>query len=116
MRRLDDEADRLVFRYRLIHLAYFADERCKCDSAEAGRSLILLNFCKTQDSRNDGQGLIERIDRLVCDGLQLRKRCGVAATTLEHQPRSGQGCAQVMRNVVTDACERVDKSFHLVEH
>src|ERR1700737_4088368 len=48
--------------------------------------------------------------------LQLLQRPGVAATPLERQPHTRERCAQVMSDVIANACKGVDESFHLVEH
>src|SRR6266436_292145 len=116
MRRVDNESNAFVFGYRLVHVAHFADQFCKCDLAEACRSLILLDFRKPQNGGNDRKRLIEPVYRLVCNPLQLLQRRGAAATALERQPGTGEWRAQVMRYVIADACEGVDESFHLVEH
>jgi hypothetical protein len=42
----DPQSNTFVFRYRLVHVAYFAYEIRKCHFAKAGRSLTLLDFRK----------------------------------------------------------------------
>ena len=46
--RLNNKVDSFIFRYRLIHVAYFAYEICERDMAEAGADLAdeLLAYCR----------------------------------------------------------------------
>src|SRR5258705_12095566 len=116
MRRVENKRNALVFSYRLVHVAHFADEIGKRALAEAGRPLMFLDFRKPQNGGNDRKRLIEPVYRLVCNRLQLLQRGGAAATALERQSGSGERRAQGMRYVIADACKGVDESFHLVEH
>ena len=60
--------------------------------------------------------MIDSVYRFVRSGLQLLQRPGVGATALERQPHARERCAQVMGDVIANACKRMDESFHLVEH
>src|SRR5258705_7277463 len=116
MRRVENKRNALVFSYRLVHVAHFADEIGRRDLAEAGRPLMFLDFRKPQNGGNDRKRLIEPVDRLVGNRLQLLQRRGAGATALERQPGAGEWRAQIMRYIIADPGEGVDERFHLVEH
>ncbi len=53
MRRVDQEINASIFRYRLVHVAHFAYEIRKRDFAKAGQSLAILDFRKPQNGGDD---------------------------------------------------------------
>ena len=86
------------------------------DVAETGGPAAVLDLRQAQQRRDDRQRLIDAGDRLVCNRLELLQRCRVGAATLERQAGARQRRPQIMRDIVTDAGQRMDHGFHFIEH
>src|SRR5262245_10945890 len=114
--RCDLERNALVLGDRLVKIAHLTHDIRQGDVAKPLQAPALLDLRNSQQRRDDRQRLVESADGLINNGPQLLQRLCISASALEPDPHARERCAQLVRDVVTDAGDSLNQRLDLVEH